>query len=87
MTSAAPLGKRHVEALLATYDDDPVAALTVALRQWRDEPTASFDDLVRGLGLSAPRTASLLARDVDALDALARELNEERTIRSDEPAS
>ena len=47
MTSAAPLGKRHVEALLATYDDDPVAALTVALRQWRDEPTASFDDLVR----------------------------------------
>jgi hypothetical protein len=75
------LGKRHVEALLADYDDDPVAALTVALRTLTGETGATFDDLVAGEGFSAERRDALVARDPAALDALAAELNEVRTLR------
>jgi hypothetical protein len=81
----AHLTKRDVEQLLATYDDDPVGALTVALRRvvaagnapasrvsWPQLVTLAIDD--------PERRARLLTRDVDALDELARELNERRGL-------
>ena len=81
----ARLTKRDVEQLLATYDDDPVGALTVALRRVvadRDSSAAgaSWPQVVV-LAVDDPvRRARLLARDVDALDELARELNERRGL-------
>jgi hypothetical protein len=80
------LSKRAVEGLLATYDDDPIAALEVALRHLCDRPAASFDQLVDELAqqrrMSEPRRRSLRERDVAALDALAAELNETRALPS-----
>ena len=40
------LSKRDVETLLATFDDDPVAALEIALRRLCGRPGAGFDELV-----------------------------------------
>ena len=74
------LGKRDVERLLAGYDDDPVAALTDALRVVLGAPHASWDDLVRTAGFEPERQRSLIARETTALDELAGELNELRTL-------
>lgn len=80
MTERA-LRKRDVEALLAGYDDDPVGALTIALRRVLDRPDdASFAELVALAGFDEPRRLALLANDVGALDALAAELNERRRL-------
>jgi hypothetical protein len=80
------LGKRDVEALLDRYDDDPVAALEVALRRLLDRSRASFDELVQAMDdehrLSVERRRALLDRDPHALDALAAELNETRGLPS-----
>jgi hypothetical protein len=76
------LGKRHVERLLTTYDDDPVGALTEALRLVLDRADGSFDELVAAAPLADHRRAALLLREVSAMDDLARELNETRTLGS-----
>jgi hypothetical protein len=87
MNGASPgrrLSKRDAEMLLATYDSDPVAALESALRQLSGQPRAEFDDLVALLvemgRVTAGRALALLDRDVAALDALAAELNETRSL-------
>lgn len=74
----ARLRKAEAEALLADYDDDPVAALTAALRAALDEPGAGWEALVRRLPPSWH--TPLLGRSPEALDALAAELNETRAI-------
>lgn len=74
------LGKRHVERLLAMFDLDPVAALTEALRVVLEVPGADFDRLVDTASVDPKRRALLHARDPRALDELAAELNERRTI-------
>ncbi|MEX1105515.1 MAG: hypothetical protein WEB78_04900 [Ilumatobacteraceae bacterium] len=74
------LGKRHVEQLLATYDNDPAGALAEALRHVLDRTDGTFDDLVAAAPLADARRAALLVRDVAAMDDLARELNETRTL-------
>ncbi len=76
------LGKRHVEALLAGYDTDPVEALTQALRHVLQAPDAEWAQLVVLCGFLPGRTAALAAHDVRALDELAAELNEMRAIGS-----
>jgi hypothetical protein len=80
------LTKRDVEVLLSTYDADPVAALERALRKLSGGNGASFDELIGSLvhdGVLDPaRQRALVARDVDALDELAAELNETRGLRS-----
>lgn len=80
------LRKRDVEALLARYDDDPVAALTAALCTLLDDPADTFDALVGTLrdtgNVSPDRARALLDRDVEALDQLARDLNETRVLPS-----
>jgi hypothetical protein len=79
---SAKLSKRDVEALLAGYDTDPIDALTVALRVVLDQPDASFDTLVASAPIGPRRRRDLVARDLAALDALARELNETRGLES-----
>lgn len=76
----AGLRKRDVETLLADYDRDPVAAITVAMRKVLGQPDADYTTLVRMAPFDDERRARLLAIEVDSLDALARELNEVRTL-------
>jgi hypothetical protein len=76
----ARLAKRHVESLLADYDDDPVAALTAALRIVLEQPDATWPELVSRAGLPDTQAAALLVGEEGALDALARTLNELRAL-------
>jgi hypothetical protein len=79
----ARLIKREVEALLAAYDDDPVDALTTALRIVLELPDALWPELVLAAGFTQTRAAALLVGDQRSLDGLASELNEARTVRRD----
>lgn len=74
------LTKRDVETLLAGYDADPVEALTVALRRVVDQPDATWPDLLAAAPLTDTRRAALLLGEQGALDELAAELNELRTL-------
>lgn len=74
------LKKRDVERLLATYDRDPVAALTGALRVALDRPDLDFTALVKVAGFTCARRIRLQAKDQEALDELCRELNELRGV-------
>lgn len=82
----ARLTKRDVERLFDDYDADPVIALTRALAVVHDDlgaatgGDAAFDDLVRRSDLGADTTMALLARDIRAMDDLARSLNEQRGL-------
>jgi len=102
------LTKRDVEDLLERYDEDPIGALSAALRRLLgggadpdartavgppgpesleppsgragDADDADWERLVRAAGFGPERTADLVAGDQAALDTLAAELNELRTI-------
>jgi hypothetical protein len=77
------LTKRDVERLLADYDADPVAALTVALRRVTGaSDTVPWPDLVALATADPDRRTALLREDVAALDDLARELNELRGLEA-----
>ena len=78
--AGAVLRKRDVEALLDRFDDDPVGALTIALRRVLGRPDATWLELLEAAPLSPDRRQALAATDQDALDALARDLNELRTL-------
>lgn len=79
-SAGAMLRKRDVEALLDRFDDDPVGALTIALRRVLGRPEATWLELLEAAPVSHERRQALAAADQDALDALARELNELRTL-------
>lgn len=74
------LSKLDVELLLATYDDDPIEALSRALSILVGREGLGFDQLLVEAGLSEARTAMLMAREQGALDELLAELNERRTL-------
>ena len=74
------LSKRDVEALLANYDADPVAALTVALRRVLDRSDAAWPELLTIAPFTDTRRAAMLVGEQRALDALAAELNELRSL-------
>ena len=74
------LTKRDVETLLQAYDLDPVGALTTSLRIVLGRPDDDFDELVAHANLGDQRRERLLQREPDALDELAAELNERRTL-------
>ena len=74
------LTKHAVEQLLEAYDLDPVGALTTALRVVLDRPGATWPELVAVLDVDDTRRAALLLGEERALDALAAELNERRTL-------
>ena len=74
------LTKRAVETLLQAYDHDPVGALTTSLRIVLNRPDDDFDELIAHADLDDQRRKRLLQRQPDALDELAAELNERRTL-------
>lgn len=78
----ARLTKRDAEALMASFDIDPCAALTVALARLLDLPGATWEQLLAAAPLTAERRTALAAGDQRALDHLAAELNENRTLGS-----
>ena len=66
--------------MLATYDDDPVAALSTALRLITGRTEASWEELAHVAAADPERRAALVAGDPAALDDLVRELNELRQL-------
>lgn len=76
----ARLRKSDVEALLTSYDADPVAALTAALRRVLELPAADWPTLLDAAPLDAGRATRLRRGDQRALDELAAELNEQRSL-------
>jgi hypothetical protein len=76
------LTKRDVEALLGSYDADPVGALTTALRSTLERPLATWDELVADPAFDTAERVALRERQTPALDALAARLNEERQLSS-----
>ena len=69
-----------MEALLANYDAAPIDTLTVALRVVLAEPALAWAALVDLAGLPHERRQALLEGEPAALDGLAAELNELRTV-------
>ena len=74
------LKKRDVETLLQAFDHDPVGALTASLRIVLNRPDDDFDELIAQADLADERRQRLLQRQPNALDELAAELNERRTL-------
>ena len=74
------LSKHDAEALLRDYDTDPVAALTAALRTVTGRADADWPELTHFAAADPDRRIALEHGDPDALDALAAELNELRTL-------
>lgn len=74
------LTKRDVETLFHVYDHDPVGALTTSLRIVLGRPDDDFDALIAHADVDSQRRERLLQRQPDALDELAAELNERRTL-------
>ena len=77
---ARRLGKTDVERLMNDYDEDPVSALTAALRIVTGRPFASWETFVAML----PDGERLASLETASLDRLAAEMNETRTIRLDQ---
>lgn len=77
------LTKADAVALLDTFDADPVAALTTALRRVLVLPDATWTELVEATGWSDARQLAVRSGDQRALDELAQELNELRTLATD----
>lgn len=67
---------------MTALDDDPVTALTVALRLVVGDPQADWAALVAATGLPAATRHALLRAEPTALWDLATLLNEERTLPS-----
>ena len=74
------LRKADVERLMASYDHNPVAALTAALQVALDAPHLEWTALVKQAGFSCARRIRLQAEEQAALDELLVELNELRTL-------
>jgi len=74
------LRKADVERLLADYDADPIATLTVALRVALATPDATWETLLERAPIGAERRERLRQGDELALDELAAELNENRCL-------
>jgi len=74
------LRKADVERLLADYDADPIATLTVALRVALATPDATWETLLERAPIEPERRERLRSCDEGALDELAAELNENRCL-------
>ena len=72
------LTKRDVEDLLATYDTQPEVALRNALRRCFGMPHATWETLIELAAKQPDEISQLLSLNTDALDNLAKTLNETR---------
>lgn len=75
------LNKFDVERLMNDYDTDPIGALSAALAKVLDLRDADWPQLVAAAPLDAAVRSALLEGRQEALDSLARDLNELRTFR------
>jgi hypothetical protein len=66
---------------LAEYDNDPVAALSSALRIVLDMPNATWDELLAAAPIESQQRRRLASSDLTTLDRLAADLNEFRSFR------
>ena len=78
--AARPLSKRDAENLINNYDIDPQQALMLALRIATGMPYASWKTLIDLSFTDKQQNELLQALDQQALDHLARHLNERRTV-------
>ena len=78
---ARPLTKRDVENLLTDFDPHPIETLTASLRVVLGRPSATWEHLV--MYLPPDRREALERGDEKALDLLAAEMNETRTVSRD----
>lgn len=70
-----------MEELFGTYDADPIRALSVALRAVLDEPAdTAWPELLARATITDSLRAALLNGEQAALDALAADLNEFRSL-------
>ena len=74
----ALLTTRDVETLLETYDSNPQEALSTALRKCLGMPFANWETLAECVALRIEDIEPLLQLNTDALDSLAKRLNETR---------
>ncbi len=74
------LTKADALTLLVTYDRDPIAALSVALRRLLERPHGTWPELVGAIEADPCRRDALVAGQLEALDELAAELNERRGL-------
>lgn len=80
MSTRIRLNKFDAERLIDTYDDDPIGALTGALRVLLDRPHDDWTALVKAANFTCDRRIRLQAGEQAALDELATALNELRTL-------
>ncbi|HEY0518417.1 MAG TPA: hypothetical protein VGC84_02900 [Ilumatobacteraceae bacterium] len=66
---------------MAEYDNDPVAALSSALRIVLDMPNATWDELLAAAPIESQQRRRLASSDLTTLDRLAADLNEFRSFR------
>lgn len=78
---ARTLKKSEVEALMSAYDSDPVGALTSALRVVTGHDHATWEHIVSLL--PERQRLQLIEAETSAMDLLAAELNETRTVFRD----
>ncbi len=69
--------------MLREFDADPIGTLTIALRVVLERGDATWPELVAAAQLTDTRSVALLVGEHRALDELATELNELRTLDRD----
>ena len=74
------LKKFEIEELLATYDADPIASLTIAVGLIFNVDFDSWEQAVAALPFSNQRKQDLMMGTTQALDQLLKQLVEERTL-------
>ena len=70
--------KAQAEQMLASYDADPISALTAALQISLDMPNAAWAQLLAAAPIDNGRRQRLNSGDQVTLDRLVAELNERR---------
>lgn len=77
------LTKREVETMVNDYDNEPLGALTIALRIATGFTSESFGDLMKRTGLfGAPGYSPAKTPQLEDLDAILKVLIEQRTVGS-----
>ena len=80
LASMRRLSKADVEALLQTYDTDPIASLTSALSVVLGKELATWHEALEQLPSDTFDITALLQEDIDQLDALVKRLVENRSL-------
>jgi hypothetical protein len=74
------LSKADVEALLQTYDTDPIASLTRALSVVLGNELATWQEALEQLPSDTFNISALLQEEIVHLDALVKRLVENRSL-------